>query len=142
MIEAYYKRLTDPDPASASARRRGLEHLGRHDAVADRGSGPHQKLRQSGLRARVSRASNATTSSIAAFSPATASCWSRRTASLQIPGTIVHGRYDVVTPAKNAWDLKKVWPRAELRIVPDSGHAMTEPGIVHELIAATRAYAR
>jgi hypothetical protein len=24
--------------------------------------------------------------------------------------------------------------------VPDSGHAMTEPGIVHELIAATRIF--
>jgi len=26
--------------------------------------------------------------------------------------------------------------------VPDAGHAMTEPGMVHELIAATRRYAR
>jgi proline iminopeptidase len=59
-----------------------------------------------------------------------------------IPGTIVHGRYDVVTPLKNAWDLKKVWPSAELRIVPDAGHAMTELGIVHELVSATRGYAR
>jgi proline iminopeptidase len=58
-----------------------------------------------------------------------------------IPGTIVHGRYDVVTPARNAWDLHKAWPRAEMRIVPDAGHAMTEPGIIHEIIAATRKYA-
>jgi proline iminopeptidase len=59
-----------------------------------------------------------------------------------IPGTIVHGRYDVVTPVKNALDLKAAWPRAELRIVGDAGHAMSEPGIAHELIAATRKYAR
>ncbi len=59
-----------------------------------------------------------------------------------IPGTIVHGRYDVVTPVKNAWDLKRVWPRAELKIVPDAGHAMSEPGIVHELVSATRAFLR
>lgn len=58
-----------------------------------------------------------------------------------IPGTIVHGRYDVITPLKNAWDLKQVWARADLRIVPDAGHAMTEPGIIHELIEATRAHA-
>lgn len=58
------------------------------------------------------------------------------------PGVIVHGRYDVVTPLKNAWDLTKVWPRGELRIVPDAGHAMTEPGIVHEIVAATRHFAR
>jgi proline iminopeptidase len=54
------------------------------------------------------------------------------------PGTIVHGRYDVVTPLKSAFDLKKVWPEADLRVVPDAGHAMTEPGIIHELVAATR----
>jgi proline iminopeptidase len=59
-----------------------------------------------------------------------------------IPGTIIHGRYDVVTPARNALDLHKVWPRAEFRIVPDAGHAMTEPGIIHEIVAATRRYAR
>jgi proline iminopeptidase len=54
-----------------------------------------------------------------------------------IPGVIVHGRYDVVTPVKNACDLKEAWPAAELRIVPDAGHAMSESGIIHELVAAT-----
>ncbi|MBS0241322.1 MAG: prolyl aminopeptidase [Proteobacteria bacterium] len=56
----------------------------------------------------------------------------------EIPGVIVHGRYDVVTPIKSAFDLKAAWPGADLRIVPDAGHAMTEPGIIHEIIAATR----
>lgn len=54
-----------------------------------------------------------------------------------IPGVIIHGRYDVVTPVRNAWDLKMAWPEADLRIVPDAGHAMSEPGIVHEIVAAT-----
>jgi proline iminopeptidase len=57
-----------------------------------------------------------------------------------IPGIIVHGRYDVVTPVKNAVALSEVWRDAELRIVSDAGHAMTEPGIVHELVRATRAF--
>lgn len=55
----------------------------------------------------------------------------------EIPAVLIHGRYDVVTPLRNAWDLKKVMPSAELRIVPDAGHAMTEPGIIHELVRAT-----
>ncbi len=58
-----------------------------------------------------------------------------------IPGVIVHGRYDVVTPLKNAWDLARAWPDAELRIVPDSGHAMTEDGIIDELVRATDRFA-
>lgn len=54
-----------------------------------------------------------------------------------IGGVIVHGRYDAVTPVRSAWDLKQAWPAAELRIVPDAGHAMTEPSIIHELVRAT-----
>ncbi len=54
-----------------------------------------------------------------------------------IPGVIVHGRYDVVTPVKNAWDLHKVWPEADLKIIADAGHAFNEPGNLHELITAT-----
>jgi proline iminopeptidase len=55
-----------------------------------------------------------------------------------IPGVIIHGRYDVVTPIKSAFDLKARWPEARLIVVPDAGHAMTEPGIIHELVQATR----
>ncbi len=58
----------------------------------------------------------------------------------KIPCAIVHGRYDVCTPAFIAWDLHRAWPEADLRIVPDSGHAMTEPGIVAELVAATERF--
>ena len=58
----------------------------------------------------------------------------------RIPCVVVHGRYDVVTPLKNAFDLKAVWPEVDLRIVPDAGHAMTEPGTTHELVSATRRF--
>jgi proline iminopeptidase len=57
-----------------------------------------------------------------------------------IPAVIVHGRYDVVTPVKNAVDLHREWPQADLRIVADAGHATTEPGIVHELVTATNKF--
>ena len=58
-----------------------------------------------------------------------------------IPGVIAHGRYDVVTPLRSAFDLKRVWPEVDLRIVPDAGHAMTEPGLIHELVGATKMFA-
>lgn len=54
-----------------------------------------------------------------------------------IPGVIVHGRYDAVCPAKNAWQLHQVWPRAELRIIPDAGHSALERGIIDALVRAT-----
>ena len=58
-----------------------------------------------------------------------------------IPGVIVHGRYDVVTPLSTAWALSKAWPKAELHIVPDAGHSSMEPGIVDKLIQATDHFA-
>lgn len=54
-----------------------------------------------------------------------------------IPAVIVQGRYDVVCPADSAWALHRAWPEADLKIVPDAGHAAMEPGIQHELITAT-----
>jgi proline iminopeptidase len=59
----------------------------------------------------------------------------------QIPAVIVQGRYDVVCPATSAWELSRAWPEARLAIVPDAGHSAYEPGIVHELISATDAFA-
>jgi proline iminopeptidase len=54
-----------------------------------------------------------------------------------LPGVIVHGRYDVVTPLSSAWALSKAWPKAQLRIVSDAGHSSLEPGIVSELVKAS-----
>ncbi|MBL9005498.1 MAG: prolyl aminopeptidase [Myxococcales bacterium] len=54
-----------------------------------------------------------------------------------IPAVIVQGRYDVVCPMEAAWKLHRVWPEADLRVVPDAGHAASEPGILHELVSAT-----
>lgn len=55
-----------------------------------------------------------------------------------IPGVIVHGRYDMVCPVDQAWALHQAWPQAELKIIPDAGHSATEPGIVDALVKATR----
>jgi proline iminopeptidase len=58
----------------------------------------------------------------------------------RIPGVIVQGRYDVVCPAMSAWELSRAWPEADLRIVPDAGHHVMEPGIVDALVTATDGY--
>ena len=51
-----------------------------------------------------------------------------------IPGFIVQGRYDVVCPMVSAWELHQAWPEAELIVIPDAGHSITEPGIRSALI--------
>ncbi|MFF2556874.1 prolyl aminopeptidase [Nocardia sp. NPDC058058] len=57
-----------------------------------------------------------------------------------IPGVIVQGRHDIVCPAVSAWDLHQAWANSELHMVPDAGHAASEPGITHHLVEATDKY--
>ncbi|UIJ73002.1 prolyl aminopeptidase [Aurantimonas sp. HBX-1] len=58
-----------------------------------------------------------------------------------IPGAIIHGRYDMPCPVKNAYLLHKAWPDASFHIVEGAGHATTEPGILDQLIRATDRFA-
>ena len=58
-----------------------------------------------------------------------------------IPGVIVHGRYDVVCPIANAWDLHQAWPKAKLEISPASGHSAFEAENVDALVRATDGFA-
>lgn len=57
-----------------------------------------------------------------------------------IPTEIVHGRYDMVCPVENAYELKKAFPEAVLHITPDAGHAAKEPGNLAKLIEITERF--
>ncbi|MEE8387246.1 MAG: prolyl aminopeptidase [Acidiferrobacterales bacterium] len=53
-----------------------------------------------------------------------------------IPGYIVHGRYDIICPLENAFALADAWPSGQLEIIPNAGHAASEPAIVDALVQA------
>lgn len=59
-----------------------------------------------------------------------------------IPGCIVQGRYDMVTPPRTAWRLHKAWPGSTINLVHDAGHAAGEPGTIDGLVRVTDAFAR
>ena len=59
-----------------------------------------------------------------------------------IRGTIVQGRYDMVCPARTAYDLHKAWPEAEFFLTEGAGHAWLEPANLDRLIRTTELYAR
>mgnify|MGYP003856069859 FL=1 len=54
-----------------------------------------------------------------------------------IPGVIIHGRYDMVCPVDNAFELKNNWLEARLNIIREAGHSAFDPGITDALIRAT-----
>jgi proline iminopeptidase len=58
-----------------------------------------------------------------------------------IPCVCVFGRYDLITPVRTGWDMKRVWPEMELVVVPGAGHAFNEPGIAAVMVAATDRFA-
>jgi proline iminopeptidase len=57
-----------------------------------------------------------------------------------IPAEIVQGRYDMVCPAKTAFDLVEAWSNARLTVVPDAGHSALEAGIRHALVASVERF--
>jgi len=54
-----------------------------------------------------------------------------------IPCRIVQGRHDVICPTISAWQLHRVLPRSELRIVADGSHSPMDQGMAAELIQAS-----
>ena len=58
-----------------------------------------------------------------------------------IRGVLINGRFDFQAPIANAWELHRVWPRADLVIVDDAGHAANNAGIIQELVRTTDRFA-
>lgn len=54
-----------------------------------------------------------------------------------IPGTLIHGRYDMLCPVDNAYLLHRAWLGSELQIVRDAGHTSSEPANINALVLAT-----
>ena len=53
-----------------------------------------------------------------------------------IPGWIIQGRYDVVTPMATAWALHEKWPEAKFNLIRKAGHSSSDPGILEGLVSA------
>jgi proline iminopeptidase len=52
-----------------------------------------------------------------------------------IPGILIHGRLDLGSPLKTAWDLHRAWPGSQL-VVVDAGHLSSERGMTEAIVAA------
>lgn len=59
-----------------------------------------------------------------------------------IPTTIVHGRYDMVCPLEQAYDLYEALPNSELHIVRNAGHSSFEKSTIDNLVKATDEFAQ
>jgi proline iminopeptidase len=128
-LEAYYRRILDPDPAVhvpfARAWHATERILSEHRANADRLA----PIAREGTRPLPS-------------SPFMEAHYFAHDCFMQpdqlmrdavrlkgIPGIIVQGRYDLLCPPATSHALAENWPDAEIRIVPGAGHSLYDPGV-------------
>jgi proline iminopeptidase len=123
VVEAYHRLLNDSDP---EVRRRAAEEWCLWESAT-----PHWPPRE-GLSERYRDPDFAYAFARIVTHYVRANAWLEDGALLRgagalakIPGALVNGRFDFQAPIENAWTLKRAWPRAELTIVEDSGHATT-----------------
>jgi proline iminopeptidase len=137
MLNAYYRRLIDPDPAfhkPAAAAWCAYENACSRLIPTGRGTSENGDPFYSGALA-MARIEAHYMVNRGFLQPGQLLAGMDRLANH--PAVIVQGRYDMVCPIAAADQLARAWPGAQYRIVPDAGHSSMEPGIRAALVKAT-----
>jgi proline iminopeptidase len=132
LVEAYARRLNDPDPAAraeaADAWSRWELAVAGADPWPPGWASPAFRLGRARIVTHVFRHG----------------AWLEEGALLRgagaltgIPGVMVHGRLDLGSPLATAWELARAWPDGELVVVDGAGHGAGEPGMAAAIVAAT-----
>jgi len=135
MLQAYYTRLTGDNEIERMAAAKAWSvwegrcaTLHANDALVDHFANPHMAMAMARIEAHffINKAFLEPNQII-----------NNAHRLKDIPGTIVHGRYDMVCPVNQAFDLSHAWPEAKLKIIADAGHSSSEPGTTDALLCAT-----
>ena len=128
-IEAYFRRILDPDPAVHGPAARAW---GQTEGILSEHAPKRSRL---DLPALVSSRTLPATPFMEAYYFANNSFMQpdqlmREADKLQgIPGIIVQGRYDLLCPPATSHALGRVWRDAEIRVVEGAGHTLYDPGV-------------
>jgi proline iminopeptidase len=128
-IEAYYRRILDPDAAVYGPAARVW---GETERILSEHAPSRERLDRAALNS--SRTLPATPFMEAHYFQN--NCFMRPDQLMteagklaDIPGIIVQGRYDLLCPPATSHALAARWPRAEIRIVAGAGHSLYDPGV-------------
>ena len=128
-LEAYWRRILDPDPAVHGPAARAWQ--GTESILSEHAPG----------RIRLDPAALGSTRLLPATPFMEAhyfqnDCFMRPRQLLQqaarldqIPGLIVQGRYDLLCPPATSQTLHAAWPGSEIRFVEGAGHSLYDPGV-------------
>lgn len=133
LLEAYFRRLIDPDPAvHMPAAVAWVTYETRCETLLPHAGGQESPSESTLALARIEAHYMRHDSFLGKTELLDAVPGFRH-----VPAVIVHGRYDMLCPVDGAVALARAWPEATLLIVPDAGHSALEPGTRQRLIEAT-----
>jgi proline iminopeptidase len=128
-IDAYWRRILDPDPVVHGPAARGW-----HDTEQILSTHAASRARLDLASLGGSRALPATPFMEAHYFAN--DCFMRPNQLLTeagqlegIPGIIVQGRYDLLCPPATSHALAAAWPGSEVRFVEGAGHSLYDPGV-------------
>jgi proline iminopeptidase len=136
-LDAYWRRILDPDPAV-------------HGPAA-RAWGDTERILSEHAPGRVRLDLNAIRSGSGALpaSPFMEAHYFQNDCFMQpnqlmtdadrlarIPGIIVQGRYDLLCPPATSHALHAAWPQSEVRMVEGAGHTLYDPGVRNAVMKA------
>jgi proline iminopeptidase len=128
-LDAYWRRILDPDPAVYGPAARAWHNT---EQILSQHATSRARLDPASLNS--SRALPATPFMEAHYFQN--ECFMRPGQLLAeagrleaIPGLIVQGRYDLLCPPATSHALAAVWPACEVRVVEGAGHSLYDPGI-------------
>jgi proline iminopeptidase len=134
LVEAYYHRLHDPDPAVRLEAARSFHAWEAALVSVDPESRPDPRWSQPDFliaRARI------VTHYFRHRAWLKEGVLLQRAASLAgIPGILINGQLDLSSPLVTAWELAHAWPGSELVVVQGAGHSLQDPGMTEAIIAA------
>ena len=137
LLQAYVRRIMDPDPAVHwPAVRAWSRFEGRRVFLLPQPEDPPSDTLDLG----VGRLESHYMANLGFFSDGQLLRNVDRIAHL--PAVIVQGRYDVICPPVSAWRLHRAWPGSILQLIPDAGHGAMEKGISRALVGATEQFKR
>lgn len=140
LLEAYARRLHDPDPAVCEKAARDFHEWEAALLSADPNAPP--PARWSDPEFRLARARIVTHYFLHAAWLDEGALLEGADALREIPGIMIHGRFDVAAPLVTAWELDRVWPAGQLVVVERAGHSALDSGMTEAAVAATDRFAR
>jgi proline iminopeptidase len=136
-LDAYWRRILDPDPAIHGPAARAWHDTER---VLSEAAPARTRLDMASIHAASGRLPATAFMEAHYFSNASFLAPDQLLAGANklagIRGIIIQGRHDLLCPPATAFSLAQVWKEAEVRVVERAGHSLTDPGIADAITEA------